>query len=127
PPSGGADTLTRNASPCRPLISVREAPGTTQQVTTAPSGWSKTQLAGGSWGLRLGGGVFTFLFSELFGNLRRFLPTTLGQGGPVGEQGHLIVEDLEEPAVDTDRGAALVRIDHHRPGFEGGHHRLVVG
>ncbi len=41
PASGGADTRTLIASPCRPVISVRDAPGTTCTRSVAPSGWSE--------------------------------------------------------------------------------------
>src|SRR5690606_11332673 len=110
PPSGGADTRIRSESPWTPFVSERDAPGTTQQSTTTPSGW---RLRKGASTRRSGRvrecvGVLAIpLVRQFFGHAGRFVPAALGQGGPVGEEGHLVVEDLEEPTMHADRGAPV--------------------
>src|SRR5690606_11331852 len=129
PPSGGAATRTRRAPPWRPLISLRDAPGTTQHSTTTPSGWGPRK-GGALTGLPSGLGllVLAHLAGQLLGGPGRLLASSLGQGGAVGEEGDPIVEDLEETAMDADRGApAFLRVDHDRARLQGGHDRLVVG
>src|SRR5690606_2659235 len=112
PPSGGDATRTRKASPWRPLISLRDAPGTTQHATTTPSGWG-LRKGGALTGLPSGLGllVLAHLAGQLLGGPGRLLASSLGQGGAVGEEGDPIVEDLEETAMDADRGApAFLRV-----------------
>ena len=64
---------------------------------------------------------------ELGGDAGGGVPSPLGDLSSVGEEGHLVVEDLEEPAVDPDEGPVPIRLDDHRPGGESGHGGLVIG
>ena len=69
--------------------------------------------------------MFAFLAVMMVVRPEGLLPVPCGDLGPVGQQGHLVVEHLEEPAVGSDRHPVLAALHHHHPG--GGGDDIIYG